>query len=179
MFSFPFSFSTRENRILMAASILVLVMLADLMVFSPVRDWRSRLDRSISVKSETLEELQALALRYRTLQGSDQGAADTLAARQQDFTLFGFLERVAGETGVKRNIASMKPGSSEDRTTGMRFSVVEMRLEDVSMTDLTRLLFRLETARENIQIRSLSITRKGGREPATLSVVLNAQTIAG
>ncbi|MCW7752958.1 type II secretion system protein GspM [Desulfobotulus sp. H1] len=171
--------SRREKMIILAAGLILAALMVDQLIFSPVRAWQQRLDRSISVKSQNLEELRGLAERYRNLQGSDQAAVTALAARREDFTLFGFLERVAGETGVKRNIASMKPGTSEDRITGMRFSVVEIRLEDVGMVDVTRFLLQLETAPENVQVRSLSIGRKGAREPATLSVILHAQTLAG
>lgn len=171
--------SRREKKIILIAGLVLFALLLDQLLISPLRDWRNRLDRSIAVKTENLGEMQALAARYRELRSSNEGAATALAVRREGFTLFAFLERVAGETGLKRNIASMKPGNAEDRNTGVRFSLVEMRLEDVSMMDLTRLLFHLENAPENIQIRSLSITRKAGREPATLSVVLNAQTVAG
>jgi hypothetical protein len=171
--------SRREKKIVMAAGLVILCLMVDWLVLSPWRNWQSRMHRSIAVKTEQLKEMEALSARYRSIRMTNQGAAASLAARREDFTLFGFLERVAGETGVKRNIASMKPGSAEDRATGMRFSLVEMRLEDVSMMDLTRLLFHLENAPENVKIRSLSITRKSGRDPATLSVILNAQTVAG
>lgn len=162
----------------LAGCVLLFCFAVDQLLLGPVISEKKRLTRAVVTKTADLDRMRELGARYQALQRSNSGAAASLAARKEGFTLFAFLEGAAGVTGLKSRIASMKPSTTTDRVSGLTYSVVEMKLEGLTMTELTRLLYEVETAPENVRIKGVSVARKG-KEKARLSAVLKVQTVAG
>jgi general secretion pathway protein M len=98
------------------------------------------------------------------------------AKRLPGFTLFSFLDKLAGETGVKNRISYMKPSSVAGENSGVKLSKVEMKLQGININDLVSYLYGIENSENMVVVRRLSIT-KAGQGNDLLSVVIQVETI--
>ena len=103
-----------------------------------------------------------------------------LAKRQKGFTLFSFLEQEAAQSDIKGHIKYMKPSSSQG-TGPYKESTVEMKLEGVTLKQLVGYLHRIESPRDAISIKRISITenkKKSGYIDAVLKALTMPRTIS-
>lgn len=84
------------------------------------------------------------------------------------------MDKLAGETGIKGNITYMKPGSSEDESSGLKVSHVELKLQDITLEELISYLFNVETSESMVRINRLSIAREGEGK-SLLTVIIQAE----
>ena len=99
---------------------------------------------------------------------------NVLAGRKTGFTLFSFLENAAGEARVKDHIKYMKPSTAKG-SESYRESLVELRLESLTLKDLMGYLYLIEKPEDLIIIKRISI--KGDKEKSGyLDAVLQVMT---
>ena len=89
------------------------------------------------------------------------GARNRIAAQKKGFTLFSFLDRIAGETRLKDRIAYMKPSTSSPKDSPYKISLVEMKLQAITLEQLVLYLHKVETDANAIHIKRISIVRAG------------------
>ena len=70
-------------------------------VVSPPIEKRKRLANILEAKTRSLQEIQALKTEYDALSGQALLTRRRFADREKNFTLFSFLDRLAGDTGLK------------------------------------------------------------------------------
>ncbi len=160
---------TRSQMLLIAASVLVLLALSQLIV-RPILKKRKQLAVSIERSEERLEELVRLERLYRDMKAENARVEKDLRQRQQDFTLFAFLEGLAGKDGLKRQIEFMRP-SVKQLSEVHQEEQVEMGLKGVSLERLIAYLYHIETAPEQVAIKRLTI-RPHQRDRSQLEVNL-------
>ncbi len=136
---------------------------------------RQNLRRSISLKEKGLAEMVSLSQEYAVLKQQSHTAENVIRRRPPGFTLFSFLEKAAGQAGVKRNIKYMKPSSSKGEG-GWKEAMVEMKLDKISLKKLMDYLYLIELSRKAIQIRRCAVTENKG-EKGTLDAVLQVVTV--
>ena len=78
---------------------------------------------------------------------------------------------------MKDHIAYMKPSTSVKEDSGLKISRVELKLQDVTMKDLTEYLFQVETSENMVIVRRLSVT-KTGKDSGLVTAVLQVETFA-
>lgn len=149
----------RERIAVSAAVVAVLAFIVFQFVVIPYREKQDRMARALRSKTEALAEMKALKAEYDALTEKARMSKVKFARRDQGFTLFSFLDRLASETGVKDHITYMKPSKVDDKDTPYRISLVEMKLQDITMKQLTPYLHKVETSPNVIFIRRMSITR--------------------
>jgi general secretion pathway protein M len=98
-----------------------------------------------------------------------------MAGRSSGFTLFSFLDTLAGQVGLKDRIAYMKPSKTTLENTPYTLSVVETKLQNITMKQLTSYLYRIETSNNLVRVKGLSIS-KTGKQAGTVDAVLLAET---
>ena len=148
--------------------------LMQLVVF-PLLDNRKRLQRSVEVKEVGLRDMLRMQAEYQGYQSGSQGIEKFLANRKRGFTLFSFLEQAAGAAEVKDNIKYMKPSASKG-SGPYKESMVEIKLETITMKQLVGYLHRIESPKNVTSIKRISI--KGNKkEPGYLDVVLQVLTL--
>jgi len=153
---------------------LVIFFLMQLVVF-PLFDNRKRLQRSVEVKEAGLRDMLRMQAEYQDYQSGSQGIEKFLANRKRGFTLFSFLEQAAGAAEVKDNIKYMKPSASKG-SGPYKESMVEIKLETITMKQLVGYLHRIESPKNVTSIKRISI--KGNKkEPGYLDVVLQVLTL--
>jgi general secretion pathway protein M len=163
----------REKYLVSAAASSVAIFLLLQFLIFPFFETRRRLQRSVSAKEEGLKEILRLSSDYLSHRERTQGVQEVLARRDKGFALFSFLEKSAGDAGVKAHIKYMKPSVS----TGpgpYKESLVEMKLEAITLQQLISYLYGIESPDDAVSIKRLSIDenrRKSGSLDAILQVL--------
>jgi general secretion pathway protein M len=163
----------REKYLVSAAASSVAIFLLLQFLIFPFFETRRRLQRSVSTKEEGLKEILRLSSEYLSYRERTQGVQEVLARRDKGFALFSFLEKSAGDAGVKAHIKYMKPSVS----TGpgpYKESLVEMKLEAITLQQLISYLYGIESPDDAVSIKRLSIDenrRKSGSLDAILQVL--------
>jgi general secretion pathway protein M len=166
----------REKNFIAAAACVVAGALLLQLVVLPVIDNRSHMQRGIEAKSEALRTMVTLSGEYTRFQEDARGTKKRLAGRQKNFTLFSYLEKAAGEAAVKKHIKYMKPSASTVKGP-FKESLVEMKLEKVTLQQLTGYLQKIESPQDIVSIRRISV-QSGKGEDGYLDAVLQVLTLS-
>ncbi len=165
----------RERMAVLVAAAVVIVFVVFQFIITPYQEKQLRLTRSLEAKTEALKEMKALKVQYEAVTEKARISSIQFDQREQGFTLFSFLDRLASETGVKDHITYMKPSRVDDNNTPYRISLVEMKLQDITMKQLTPYLHMVETSKNVVFIRRMSITRTG-QDEGLIDAVLQVET---
>jgi general secretion pathway protein M len=153
---------------------LALALLILLLTVFPLGEARRKLDRSIAANEKILKEMTALSGEYAALKQQAEDIRQALARRPRDFTLFTYLEKKAAETQLKPNIKYINP--SRPATAGaFEESSVEMKLDAITMKQMTDFLFAVESPRDLVKVRKIAIA-KMKESPEYLTMTLQATT---
>jgi general secretion pathway protein M len=140
----------------------------------PMAADRKRLKKSIVTKEKGLEKMLQFSREYMVLKQQSHTAENVIRRRAPGFTLFSFLEKAAGKAGVKRHIKYMKPSSSKGEG-GWKETMVEMKLDKISLKRLMDYLYLIELSGKAIQIKRCAVTENKGLK-GSLDVVLQVIT---
>ncbi|MDY6971165.1 MAG: hypothetical protein SV775_02435 [Thermodesulfobacteriota bacterium] len=151
----------REKYLLSFTACCIAVFLALKFIIFPVVEKRERLQRGIRAKEQALREIVMLRADYRAYKNSLWGMQELLSRREKGFTLFSFLEQAAGRADVKDSIKYMKPSTSEGKGP-YKESMVEIKLEGITLKRLVRFLYRVESTEDVTGIRRISIKENRG-----------------
>jgi len=158
-----------------AAAAIVIFLVLQFLVF-PLFEQNARLSRTISTRQKELDQIRLLQAQYRKTADKAEQAQRHLKTRKRGFTLFSFLETLAGQTGVKSHISYMKPSTTAQKDSPYRLSMVEMKLSGVTMSQLLAYLHGIETSRDMIAIKRLSIS-KGEQQADLINTVFQVETL--
>ena len=172
----PINLNRREKLFVGSGAGFLLLFLTFLFLIQPVLENRAVLEVKLEQRKQTLSEMRTMQREFQSLQSRTEQAKTQYQQRPDGFTLFSFMDRLAGDTGLKENISYMKPSSSVNEASGLKVTYVELKLQDVTLEDLSSYLFRVETSQNMVRINSLTIS-KPGAEKGLLSVVMKAETV--
>lgn len=141
----------------------------------PLLDKSERLDRALAVKQAALVELLRLKAEVQTLNRQVEASKAQAARRDPQFTLFSFLDQLAGRTGIKDKVAYMKPSTTTAKSGGQKIAVVEMKIQALTLSQLVDFLYQIETSPNMIQVQWLAITRTSKPE-GFIDAVVQAET---
>lgn len=168
--------SNREKYFVGFAASAVIVFIVFQFVISPFIANREKKRRQVDIKAEELTRMRDLKTEYEALIKKNKSADKAGSAKDRGFTLFSYLEKLAGTTSVKENISYMKPSTTVQKDTRLKLSLVEMKLQAVSTKKLMQFLYEVETSSNAIFIRGISIT-KTGKEKKLLNAVIQLETV--
>lgn len=166
----------REKYAVYAASGFICLFVLMQWVVFPFIDNRQRLTRMLQVKTSVLEDMGTLKSDYEAIKKEVDLSKVRYAKRQQRFTLFSFLDKLAGETGIKDHITYMKPSTSTQKDSRYKISLVEMKFQGVTLEQLTLYLHRVETSENMASLKRISITREGKKD-GYINVVLQVEAL--
>ena len=170
--------SLREQIILVAVGLVVAALVVYQLIIAPYSDSRTRLLNSIEKKKEELTEIQQLKQQYADLRIEEGGIKVRLAKRAPGFTLFAFLDKQAENANVKPQIKYMKPSIVAGEGGAPDESIVELKLEGVTLERLVNFLQLTESEENVVSIRRLSI-QTSARAEGYLDVILQIVTLVG
>lgn len=168
--------SSREKYVVGAGAAAVLIVLIYQFIVTPVIDGREAKQRQVAQLAEQLDEMRVLKAEYETLNAGKKKTIAATQKRSEGFTLFSFLEKVAGQAKIKDKISHIKPSSTTNKETGVELSLVNIKFKDLIMEELIDFLYNVETSPEGIFVRGVSIT-KGSKGSKTLNAVLQIETV--
>jgi general secretion pathway protein M len=147
-------------------------------IIFPVLDQRKITERQVAVKADEIVEMKGLQYEYRQIRTAAERTRTQLKKRPPRFSLFSYLDELAGKNGLKKKIVYMKPTVVDETDAGGKRSRVEMKLREVTLDQVSRFLFHVETSPHMITISRLSISRKdkGG---GLLETVFQVETPEG
>ncbi len=166
--------TTNQKYYVAIGSLIVVAIMIVQFVLLPFFGAKARMDRSIAASEKTLADLRLLGSEYSILKQKALEMRHTLTQRPRDFALFSYLERKAGEVGVKTNIKYMN--SLKGKTVGPYEEVaVDMQLEKLVTKQVTDFLHAVESPKDLIKIRKVSI-QKMKDTPEYLSISVQVVT---
>lgn len=168
--------SARERLALAAGSGLLLIFgLFELGIW-PYMTHMQRLERQTrQLRADYLD----MQLQYQELhQLREQRAAQLqrFKMRARDFSLFAFLDDLAGEAGLKDRVEYMKPSTTEVEDAPYRLITVEVKLQALRLAQLTDLLYRIETSDKALSVRRMAVEKKSAGK-GFVDVVLQVETV--
>ena len=164
----------REKYLISLAVIVMVLALVIQLGIMPFVEKREQYNNKVTANQKNLQEMVNLRQEYLVLQQGSDILAQRLAKRPKSFTLFSFLEKAAGEAGVKENIKSMKPSASTTKGP-FKESLVEMKLERITLGQMVGYLKRVEAPDMLVSIKRISI-QSNKKETQYLDAILQVLT---
>lgn len=168
--------SFRERVTVIVGGIFIGAVLIYQLIISPYIDIHSRLLSSIERKKEELTEIVELKKQYADLRIQEGGIKANLAKRSPGFTLFAFLDQQAEKADVKSQIKYMKPSVIAGDSGALNQSVVEVKMEGVTLERLVDFLHLTESDENVVSIKRLSI-QTSSKDEGYLDVILQIVTL--
>ncbi|MGA8179312.1 MAG: hypothetical protein WB792_04590 [Desulfobacterales bacterium] len=166
----------RERYSIYAMSGAVFLFMIIQFVVFPSIDKRKRLRRELQVKTDVLREMITLKSDYDEIEKRTHASSARFADREKGFTLFSFLDRLTGEAGIKEYVTYMKPSTTVQKNSLYKISQVEMKLQGLTLQQLTTYLYMVETSKNMVHVKRLSIV-KAGKPEGLIDAVLQVETV--
>ncbi len=166
--------TTSQKRTVTAGLVFVGVVLLAQFIVVPYFEARQKVRSAIVASEKALRELTALGAEYGVLRQRSEEIRRASERRPPGFTLFSYLEKRAGDAAVKTNIRSLTPLMLAP-TGAYEETAVEMKLDKLTMKQLTDFLYRVESPEEMIRVRRISVV-KMKESPEYLSALIQVFT---
>ncbi len=166
----------REKNVLTAGGVFIVVFLFVQLFYFPAVDKRKSLENALETKQKKLKEMGSLQQQYLSLSGSMDGQKDAILTRNKNFSLFLFLDTEAKKSGVKDNVAYMKPFSRDIDSSKYKIARVKVKLNQVYLKELVDFLYLVESSENQVSITSISLS-KTGKQKNLLDAVIEAETL--
>ena len=174
-YSLPFTLRKHERFIITCGALAVGLLMVLQFVIFPIFDQRAALRKRVKANMLNLQAMQSMQAEMQAVSASTNTTQQQLQRRPEGFTLFSFLDRLAGATDVKQNIVYMKPSNSKLKNSSYVLSIVEMKLQSLSMEQLVNFLHGVENSAQHIWVKRMSIN-KGDKDEGLLTSVLQVET---
>jgi general secretion pathway protein M len=165
----------REKYSIYALSGVICLFVVFQFIVFPFLDKRERLERTLQAKTDILEKMTALQSEYNTIKKRTELSKSNFEKRDTGFTLFSFLDKLTGKAGIKNHVTYMKPSTSVQKNSPFKISQVEMKLQGLTLQQLTSYLHMVETSKNMVNIKRLSISKTGKLENL-IDAVLQVET---
>jgi general secretion pathway protein M len=166
----------RERYAIMLAAGVIGIFLVVTFIVEPFLNKTDHLKKSLQDKAVMLEQMRQLQSEYGTLTQKAKVSEALFSRRHKGFKLFSFLDQLAGEAGVKDRISYMKPSTKVEKNSPYKISRVEMKLDAITLKQLTTYLYGVETSKNMVDIKRISIS-KTDKKQGLLTAVLQVETV--
>ncbi len=141
---------SRDKKALIFGGVALAAILLYAFVLSPFLGDLSRKRSLIPRKEQDLAEVKKLSDEYRQIQGQLQQAQQAAAKRGPLLTE---IETITKRTNLSGKIVSLKPQTGT-KTQGFTESVVEVKLDNITLYDIVNYVYSLEKA--TLRVRKLA-----------------------
>ena len=161
---------TRQRYLaIFGVACVVLALVLKFAVF-PLWDAKAKMKKSIAGSAGKQEELLRLDAEMGAQSAKIAQIKQALAMRRSDFTLFSYLEKKTQAANVKGSVRQMNsvPGQ---KSPAFEEALVDMKLDKLTVRQLTDFLQQVESPAEMIKIKRMTIS-KMKESPEYISVQL-------
>ena len=166
----------RERYGVMVAAAVIGIFLIAVFIVEPFLSRTTNMKNSLRSKADMLIEMQRMQSEYNSLTQQARISKSRFQRRPKGFTLYSFMDRLAGESGIKDRISYMKPSKTVQKNSPYKISRVEMKLEAITLEQLTNYLYGVETSKNMVDIKKISISKKDKKQ-GLLTAVLQVETV--
>jgi len=166
----------RERYAIMLAAGVIGIFLIVTLIVEPFVSKTDQLKQNLQDKAATLEQMRQLQSEYAALTQKTEVSKALFSRRKKGFKLNSFLVQLAGEAGIRNNISSMKPSTKVEKDSSYKISRVEMKLDAITLKQLTNYLYGVETSKNMVDIRRISISKQD-KKLGLLTAVLQVETV--
>lgn len=166
----------REKIVIAAGAAVVVLFLFWQLMLMPLLDDRKRLQNVWRYKNTSLAQLSKIKSEIDRFKEEKQHTQQRFGRRGRQFSLFSFVERSAGEAGLKDHIAYMKPSTKKNDQNGFNIAIVEVKLQNITLRQLVDYLHRIETSPNMVRIHRAAIN-KSVKPKDRLTVTMQVQTV--
>lgn len=150
--------NAREKTAIILGFSGLLIFLLIQLVYTPMLDRRNLLAQGNRIKEKDLMNLKTIVAQYKNLEQYREGTGR--GTQTSSVNLFSILEGGATECGLKDKIDYMRPGDLQVDSRRVE-KWVEMKLSRITLKDLTRYLYILQSSQQGIYIKRLSSRKEG------------------
>jgi general secretion pathway protein M len=168
--------SQRDKKALIICAGFLITFIVIQFILVPALDRKKELEQRVAANETALNEIISLQQEYSSLSRMNMAETDILSQRAKGFTLFSFLDTLAEKSGVKDNVAYMKPSSRTFNDKNYAISMVKIKLDTLYLKELVDFLYNVESSRNGVHIRSLSLS-KTGKEQTMIDAIVEAETL--
>ena len=161
--------------VILAAGVIGIFLFA-IFIVEPFLNRTDKMKENLQTKALMLEQMQNLQSEYAALTQSEKTSKSRFRSRPKGFKLYSFLDRLAGESGIKDRIIYMKPTKTVQKNSPYKISRVEMKLEAITLEQLSNYLYGVETSKNMVDIKKISISKKDKKQ-GLLTAVLQVETV--
>ena len=165
----------REKHSLYAVSGIICLFIIMQFIVLPVFNKQDRLKRNLKVKTKILQHMITLKSEHDAIIQRTDLSKGHFENREKGFTLFSFLDKLSGKAGIKDHITYMKPSTTVQKNSPYKTSRVEMKLQGLTLQQLTVYLHMVETSKNMVNVKRLSIS-KTGKQEGFIDAVLQVET---
>ena len=149
---------SRQKRTVLAGGALILVILFVQLALLPFLESKGKIRRSIKANEAALKEMYLLENEYRSIKDNFDAIQSALAQRPPDFSFFSFIEKKAGEAGVRGNMKSLQP-SKPSQAGSFEEIAADIKFEKVTLKQIVDFLAAAEAPGSAIVLSRISIGR--------------------
>ena len=166
----------REKYIVYGVGCLLGLLIIVQFVIRPFFANKKQLEQNLQTKKLQLGQMRNLQAEYKALKGKMQLSQARVSKRAKGFTLNSFLVQQAGQVGIKDRISSMKPSKTVQKNSKFKISRVEMKLDAITLEQLTAYLYGIETSKNMVMVKKLSISKKDKKQ-GLINVIMQVETV--
>ncbi len=144
-------------------------------IVSPFIEKSEMVERKLKAKANDLQEMLVLKSEYDDLKNKAEIAEKRISKRRKGFKLITFLNNLTNRTGIKDKVEHMRPSRSDLKNSQFKLSIVDMKLKGLNLKKLSPFLYKIETSKNMVFIKRLSITKKRKKE-GFVDAVLQVET---
>jgi len=166
----------RERYAILAAIGVVGIFLIVQFIIGPFLNQTEQKKNMLKAKAVMVEQMRQMQAEYESLTQKANISESRFRNRQKGFTLFSFLDRLAGEASIKDRISYMKPSKKIEKDSPFKISIVEMKLDAITLEQLANYLYGVETSENMVEVKKISISKKDVKQ-GLLTAILQVETV--
>jgi general secretion pathway protein M len=148
----------KQRKLVAGASIFVLIALILEIAVFPFREAKDKLTKAVQVNQKKLNEINRLDAEFTLQEAAMARTKSALSARSADFTLFAYLEKKATLANVRGRIKQMN-SSKGIQSISLEESLIDMKLEKITIKQLTDFLYFVESPADLVKIKKITINK--------------------
>ena len=150
----------RERVLVQIAAALIGVFLIYNLVYMPIVDLSSGLEDKIAQRQQDLTDIRRLAGTYAQLKADLAKAEQHTVPLGKDFSLFSVVEASMTKSVGREKIGSITPGSDRKLTEGFTEYSVQLKLDNVNLSQLVDALYDINSLPMPIGVSNIRIQRR-------------------
>jgi len=166
----------RDRYAILIGGAVVGIFLIVQFIIEPIFSSAEQKKNTLQTKAVMLEQMRQWQTEYDALTQKTNVSQSRFRNRQKGFALYSFLNRLTGEAGIKDRLSYMKPTKKVQKNSPYKLSRVEMKLEAITLEQLTNYLYGVETSKNMVDIIKISISKKDKKQ-GLITAVLQVETM--